>query len=120
MQPLSVHHVSINCSDAASSAEFYTSVLGGTRRGDRPDFGFGGAWIDLGSAQVHLIEAAVPPNLGQHFAILYEDLDDVVSELRAKGVAVSAPAAVGPNRQSFLEDPDGNVVELHQLGSAAV
>ena len=116
MQPLAVHHVSINVSDPDVSTAFYTEVLGGVRRDDRPDFGFGGAWIDLGASQVHLIEADVPPNLGQHFAILVADLDEAVEELRSKGIAVRDPAPVGTGRQTFLTDPDGNVVELHQAG----
>lgn len=116
MRPLGIHHVSINVSDPSASIDFYTSVLGGTIRDDRPDFRFGGAWIDLGSAQVHLIESAVPPDMGQHFAVLYDDLDQVVSELRAKGVDVPQPKRVGSGRQTFVADPDGNRVELHQLG----
>ena len=118
MQPLSVHHVSVNVSNAPDSVAFYTDVLGGTVRGDRPDFGIGGAWIDLGATQVHLIETTVPPNMGQHFAILVDDLDGVVDELRATGLAVEDAAVVGLDRQTFLEDPDGNLIELHQLGTA--
>lgn len=116
MTPLRVHHVSINVTDAAECTRFYTDVLGGTVRDDRPDFGFGGAWIDLGGTQVHLIETAVPPNLGQHFAILVDDLDDAVEELRARGMDVADPTPVGPNRQTFITDPSGNAVELHQIG----
>jgi glyoxylase I family protein len=116
MTPLRVHHVSINVSDATVCTTFYTDVLGGTVRDDRPDFGIGGAWIDLGATQVHLIETAVPPNLGQHFAILVEDLDEAVEELRARGLDVPDPTPVGPNRQTFITDPSGNAVELHQVG----
>ena len=117
MEPLTVHHVSINVSDPRASIAFSTEVLGGTVRDDRPDFGIGGAWIDLGGAQVHLIEAAVPPNLGQHFAVLVADLDATVAELRGKGIDVGDPVTVGPDRQTFVEDPDGNAVELHQVGT---
>ena len=53
MQPLALHHVSINVTDADLAVTFYTEVLGGTLRTDRPDLGFGGAWIDLGTSQVH-------------------------------------------------------------------
>jgi glyoxylase I family protein len=117
MKPVAVHHVSVNVSDPDRSVEFYTEVLGGTVRDDRPDFDFGGAWIDLGATQVHLIEASVPPNLGQHFAILVDDLDAAVRELRAKGLDVGDARAVGPNRQTFVDDPDGNMVEIHQIGT---
>lgn len=118
MQPLAVHHVSINVADAEVAASFYTDVLGGRVRDDRPDFGLGGAWIDLGATQVHLIEAEVPPNLGQHFAVLVEDLDGAVAELRGRGLEVGDPSPVGSSRQAFLTDPDGNGIELHQVGPA--
>jgi glyoxylase I family protein len=116
VKPLAVHHVSINVSDVEAAVAFYTGTLGGTLRGDRPDFGIGGAWIDLGGQQVHLVEAPVPRNLGQHFAIQVGDLDAVVDELRAKGVEVADAVSVGPNRQTFIDDPSGNPVELHQVG----
>ena len=87
-------------------------------RDDRLDFGIGGAWIDLGGTQVHLIESEVPPNMGQHFAILVDDLDAVVRELRSKGLPVEDGRVVGPDRQTFVDDPDGNAVELHQIGHA--
>jgi glyoxylase I family protein len=117
MRPLAIHHVAINVSDVEAGVHFYTEVLGGSVRPDRPDFGVAGAWIDLGGQQVHLVEAPVPRNLGQHFAIRFEDLDAVVEELRAKGVEVADPVRVGPNRQTFVNDPAGNPVELHQVGT---
>ena len=69
-----------------------------------------------GSQQLHLIEARVPANLGQHFAIRVDDLDGVVDELRSKGIELADPVGVGANRQTFLNDPAGNVVELHEVG----
>jgi len=115
VQPLAIHHVSINVADAQRGVAFYTDVLGGVLRDDRPDLGFAGAWIDLGGQQVHPIEATVPPNHGQHFAIRVADLDEAVEELRARHVAVSDPVPVGSGRQSFTNDPDGNAIELHEV-----
>jgi len=117
MEPLAVHHVSLNVPDVDEGVAFYTGVLGGTLRDDRPDFGIAGAWINLGTQQVHLIEAPVPPNYGQHFAIRVGDLDSVVKELRSKGIEIGDPVDVGPNRQTFINDPAGNPVELHQVGT---
>ena len=48
MQPVGVHHVSINVSDVPTSVAFFVDVLGLTERHDRPDFGFAGAWLDAG------------------------------------------------------------------------
>jgi len=114
MQPLGVHHVSINVNDADEAIAFYTRVLGLTVRDDRPDFPFGGAWLDLGAEQVHLLEIDVPDDKGQHFAIRVGDLDAAVAELRDRGVTVTDPSPVGTSRQSFLHDPSGNRIELHQ------
>jgi catechol 2,3-dioxygenase-like lactoylglutathione lyase family enzyme len=117
VKPVAVHHVSVNVTDAAAGIAFYTDVLGGTLRDDRPDLGIAGAWIDLGATQVHLIESKVPPNFGQHFAILVEDLDDVVSELRERGLEVGEPMGIAGNRQTFILDPAGNAIELHQVAA---
>lgn len=114
MKPAAVHHVSINVDDVPATIAFYTEVLGLTVRADRPDFPFGGAWLNAGGQQVHLIEAEPPPNKGQHFALAVDDLAAVVDELRGKGVKVSDPVKVGSGLQSFLTDPAGNQVELQQ------
>jgi catechol 2,3-dioxygenase-like lactoylglutathione lyase family enzyme len=114
MQPLGVHHVSINVSDAAAAIAFYTEVLGLTVRTDRPDFDFAGAWLNLGDQQVHLLEIDVPDQKGQHFAVRVADIDAAVTHIRSHGVKVSDPQTVGPGRQAFLRDPSGNLVELNQ------
>jgi glyoxylase I family protein len=116
MQPLGVHHVSINVTDVDAALAFYTDVLGFRARSDRPDFGFGGAWLDAGGQQIHLIEADSPPSLGQHFALAVTDLDAAITELRGMGVSVTDPVKVGTGRQSFLDDPAGNRVELQEPG----
>jgi catechol 2,3-dioxygenase-like lactoylglutathione lyase family enzyme len=114
MQTLAIHHVSVNVPDTQAALRFYVDVLGLTVRNDRPDFGVGGAWLDAGDTQVHLIEAETPPNMGQHFAVLVDDLDAVVAELRERGLDVTDPSPIGPGRQSFTTDPAGNMVELNQ------
>ena len=107
--------MSINVPDVAAAKEFYVDVLGCSERTDRPDFGFGGAWLDAGGQQVHLIEGTPPPGVGQHFALLVDDLDATVAELRGRDLDVSDPQPVGPSRQAFLADPAGNMIELHQV-----
>jgi glyoxylase I family protein len=116
VQPVGIHHVSINVVDVDAALRFYVDVLGLTQRSDRPDFGFGGAWLDAGGQQVHLIEAPGPDDRGQHFALQVADLDTTIAELRAGGTTVSDASPVGTNRQAFLHDPSGNLVELQQSG----
>ncbi len=118
MQPLGVHHVSINVRDATESIEFYADMLGLVARDDRPDFPFGGAWLDIGGQQIHLIEGDVPNSCGQHFAIQVADLDAAVDELRGRGLEIRDPSGVGTARQTFLFDPSGNMIELHEPAPA--
>jgi len=120
MQPSGVHHVSINVDDVDGALAFYVDVLGLKVRRDRPNFAFGGAWLDVGGQQVHLIEAAPPPDQGQHFALAFPDLNAVVGELRERGFQVSEPVVSGTSLQSFVSDPAGNRVELHQPGAVKV
>ena len=42
------------------------------------------------------------------------DARAVVAELRGQGVTVTDPVPVGTGRQSFLDDPAGNRVELQE------
>jgi glyoxylase I family protein len=112
---LAVHHVSINVDDVEAAVAFYVDVLGLAQREDRPaDLGVDGVWLDAGAQQVHLIHAPPPTARGQHFALLVDDLDATVDELRERKVRVSDPVPVGRNRQSFLNDPAGNLIELHE------
>src|ERR1700677_1134313 len=103
MEPRGVHHVSINVEDVPAALDFYIGILGLAQRSDRPNFGFGGAWLDIGGQQVHLE---------------VDDLAEVVEELRAGGIKVSEPVVVGTGLQSFLHDPSGNQLELNQPGGA--
>ena len=109
-----LHHVSINVSDVDAALAFYTGILGLSERADRPDFGFGGAWLDAGDQQVHLLDAGPPQNLGQHLALQVADIDAAVAEVRGLGVDVTDPSPVGAGRQAFLVDPSGNAVELFE------
>ena len=76
--PTGVDHVAINVPDVPGGIAFYTETLGLTQNYTRPDFGFPGAWLDtVNGQQVHLIEAALPHNVGQHFALVFDDLPAV-------------------------------------------
>ncbi len=116
MKAAGIHHVGLIVADVAAARQFYVDRLGLEERTDRPDFGFDGAWLQVGEQQVHLVEGSEPTPGGGHFALAVEDLDAVVTELRAAGLRVSDPVPVGAGRQSFVKDPGGNLVELNQPG----
>jgi catechol 2,3-dioxygenase-like lactoylglutathione lyase family enzyme len=107
----------VNVEDVPAALEFYVGVLGLRARDDRPDFGFAGAWLDAGGQQVHLIEGRTPTGHGEHFALQVGDLASTIAELRDRGVTVSDPSPAGTGQQAFLNDPAGNLIELHQAAS---
>jgi catechol 2,3-dioxygenase-like lactoylglutathione lyase family enzyme len=113
-----IHHVSLNVSDTERALGFYRDVLG-MRELPRPPFPFGGAWLDAGEGrQVHLIEADVPPDVGQHVAFGVESIEHTIAVLREAGVEVDDARKVADTgiRQTFVVDPDGNRVEFTQPG----
>ncbi|WP_167486720.1 VOC family protein [Nocardia terpenica] len=86
-------------------------------RRSEPQLGIEGAWLNVGNQQIHLIQSPVPSAVGQHFALLIapDQLETAVSVVRSQGLTVSDPHQIAPGHsQSFVSDPDGNVVELHQ------
>ena len=112
-----IHHVSLNVTDTDRALSFYRDVLG-MQPLPRPAFGFGGAWLDAGAGrQVHLIEADVPPDQGQHVAFRVASVDDTIVALRAAGLTVGDARPVGDTgiRQTFVHDPDGNLIEFTQV-----
>lgn len=111
--PKGLHHVSVNVTDLEAALGFYVGHLGLRRRSDRPSLAVAGAWLDAGDQQVHLVEGIAPADLGQHFALLYDDLDATVRRLRNEGIDVPDPVPVGTARQTFVLDPFNNRVELH-------
>lgn len=122
LEPVGVDHVAINVADVPGAIAFYTETIGLVQNHTRPDFGFPGAWLDTANGQqVHLIEAEVPKNVGQHFALAFDDLGAVVIELRARGLQVSDPIPVGTTgrQQAFTMDPWGNGIELHQRAGSS-
>lgn len=52
-----------------------------------------------------------------HMCLAVEDIDAVVKRIEAAGIALLLPLklAVDGNRQAWLEDPDGNRIELMEM-----
>ena len=119
MKTKRVHHMGILVSDVARAMDFYSGVLG-LEQIERPDFGFPGAWYQLGDVQIHLLgqrpDAGATPAreglspLGRHLALEVEDYEATLAALEARGVEVFGLGA--ESGQMFVQDPDGNQIEL--------
>lgn len=121
LAPTGVDHVAINVPDVPGGIAFYTETIGLVQNFTRPDFGFPGTWLDTSNGQqIHLIEAEVPKNVGQHFALAFDDLPAAIDELRSRGLKVTDAVDVGTTgrKQAFTMDPWGNGIELHQRPSS--
>lgn len=117
---LSLHHVSLNVRDLARSLHFYTDVLG-LEQIPRPALRVEGAWLGIGTAQIHLITFAdgqgdvglTPSNINAaapHVAISIDDYAAAVTHLQGAGLEV---VEAGPQRrQCWVQDPDGYVIEF--------
>ncbi len=117
MSLLDLDHVNIRTGNLTAVAAFYEFVLG-LRRGERPPFAFGGAWLYCGEkAAVHLVEVPKAPDQGapriEHFAFKAEGLEAFLGRLRAAKVAYRISIVPGLEiRQVNIHDPDGNHIEI--------
>ena len=145
---IGVHHFALTVSDMERSLAFYRDRFGLEVVSDREvdgDYvevitGVAGAHIRIVhlrgyGVQVELLQYLRPagaprarplPDAGSaHLCFVSDDLDADAASLREAGVSFRSPIVTttsGPNRGGrgiYLEDPDGNVVEVVQLAPAA-
>ncbi len=128
IRPVRFNHVAFRVRDVAQSLAFYEGVLGFREafRVYRPDGRLGLIYVQFGADQfVELFEGGEgqrqpePPPDGSgylHFCVTVEDLDFALETLRRKGLDIG-PAYTGTSgaRIYFIEDPDGNKIELAEM-----
>ena len=114
-----IHHVSMLVASTAKALEFYCDVLGLELDSERPELGFSGAWLNLGSQQIHLIELPNPDPLtgrpehggrDRHLALKVDNIDLFESRLKKRNLAYTRSKS-GRNAL-FCRDYDGNGIEL--------
>ena len=119
-------HANILVTDLEAAHEFYIEKLGFTVL-PRPDFGdFQGAWYRVGDLQLHLSVVKEMPDLKggfPHLAVYVpsEHFDDTVASLKDMDVPFVMETMKRedfgvPVKAAFCKDPDGNVVELTDVG----
>jgi lactoylglutathione lyase len=118
--------------DADRSLEFYRDVLGLPYLGDL-DFGVARMWrFQAGTSVVKLLRfheevtAANPPGevnaAGYRYMSLFvSNIDDLVAEVAQFGGTVAIPVTEFQpgSRFAFVEDPEGNRIELLDVAAAA-
>lgn len=120
MQITKLLHTALLVSDLDRAKDFYGNLLG-LSQVERP-LKYPGAWYQLGEVQVHLIAASAVgetvtnfEKLGRnrHIAFAVTDLNAMKAKLLAQRHACEMSAS--GRAALFVQDPDGNVIELSQL-----
>ncbi len=118
----SILHASVIVADTKVALEFYQGVLGLEADPDRPDLGYPGAWLNLGSQQIHLLELPNPdpvsdrPEHGgrdRHTAFAVDSIDELVRALAQHGLDYTLSRS--GRRALFCRDPDGNALEFIEV-----
>jgi len=116
---MSLDHCSLIVADTDKALEFYKGILGLEVDESRPDIGYPGAWLQVGSSQIHLLEVPDPyasvnrPEHGgrdNHVALQVSDLEEIIRRLQAADIGYSRSKS--GRVALFCRDFDGNAIEL--------
>lgn len=118
-----IGHIHLKVSDIDRALQFYCDVLGFelvTRMGEQAAFVSAGGYHHHIGLNTWESAGASPPPPGHtglyHFAILYpkrKDLADALKRLVTAGYPISGASDHGVSEAIYLEDPDGNGIELY-------
>ena len=133
---LTLHHINLCSTDVPAMDTFYRSVLDLEREPSMQasrvtSQGYAGdvAFVTDGTTQVHLAERDLDVGFrtGQplnplergHIAFRTDDIDGFKRRLDEKGIPYAdyGDFAMSGWQQIFFHDPEGNVIEVHQVRS---
>lgn len=108
-------HCSVIITNVEQSRAFYGGVLG-LREINKPrTFDFVVLWYDLGEDTLHLLLKDRPDTISpRHFALRVEDVAAARVYFRTKGVQVDETTLIPGADRFFIQDPDGNRIEIIQ------
>ena len=131
---IKLHHVNLCSSNVSAMEAFYRTVLDltpepGLNESRTPEGGYPGkvAFVTDGITQLHLAEKdfgvsfrtgqAINPVERGHIAFRTDDIEAFKRRLKQKGIAYSdfGTWAMKGWEQIFFYDPDGNIIEVHQV-----
>lgn len=114
-----IAHCSFLVSSLKESLVFYCDVLGMAQDLSRPEMAFPGAWLIIGTQQIHLLQLENPdpvenrpPHGGRdrHTAILIDGFEELKATLVRENIDITL--STSGRRAFFCRDPDGNTLEF--------
>lgn len=120
-----IDHIVLRVRERSRALAFYCELLGCSVEREQPELGL--TQLRAGSSLIDLVTldgplgAGEPPGAGrnlEHFCLTVAPYDEraLIAWLAARGIAVQEPGsrygAQGEGRSFYIEDPDGNRVEL--------
>ncbi len=137
MNDIFLHHVSLTTRNLPRAIAFYTDVLG-FKQIDRPAFSIGGAWLNAGTVEIHLIDFPEgsfrnTKSVGSedvHFAMRVKNFESLISKLSQHGYRenleegdnrrlIIKPKSVAGYSQLYIMDPDCHLIEINAAFTAA-
>jgi len=118
-----IHHTSFIVADTARALNFYCDTLRLEQDHNRPDLGYPGAWLQVGTGQIHLLELPNPdpvenrPEHGgrdRHLAMTVTDLEKIKTALNQANIDYTESKS--GRSALFCRDYDGNAIELIESG----
>ncbi|MBR0442876.1 MAG: VOC family protein [Clostridia bacterium] len=121
-----VHHIAILCSDKARALRFYADALGFTliRTVERPERGdeilllqAHGTMLEIFIASDRPPRVSDPEAYGlRHLAFCVEHIEQLVEHVKACGFEPEPIRrdSMNGNKMTFVKDPDGLPIELHE------
>ncbi len=110
-----IDHVSVLITDLERSRRFYRDLLGLREIAKPRTFTFKVLWFDLGNQQLHLLQKEQADTRSpRHFALRVRDVAAARSYLRERGIATDETTLIPGADRFFINDPDGNRIEIIQ------
>lgn len=113
-------HVSVIVADVARALHFYHDLLGIDINPQRPDLGYPGAWLQIGTQQIHLLQVPNPDTSSQrpahggrdrHAAFgVQQHFEALIARLDSAHIPYTL--SLSGRRALFCRDADGNTLEF--------
>ena len=126
-----LHHISLTSMNLPKAISFYKDVLGFSQVA-RPAFPLGGAWLNAGTVEIHLIDFPQgsfrnTKSVGSddiHFAIRVKNFESLIRKLNMHGyrddldesdnkrMIIKRKSMAGYS-QFYIMDPDSHLIEIN-------